>query len=395
MQRLATLSIAILLVLGTAACQNGDEDGRNEAANGGTENGRTGAGNGEQQGPAGRESGAVKAGYTAYSNEDLGFSLMYPEDATVSTPGANRVTFKFLGPDNEQGTEITDGFTFTVHREPSVSAQSAQAYAQSLTSEENLTPDQEVVAQPEQRQVSGMTAYRYRMETALGPVATTYAFMPSPGEGYTVTYMIAGSGYQNMVNTMLESISFTPGDAAAQNGVRGQNGAAAQNGATDRNGAPQQNNGTAQNDAPVFSSIKIALLDYPAADGRYQRESNGETIGCEDRVVMVQRDIEPTTAPLTAAMNELFSLEDTEVEGWQNFIAQTNETLSFERARVILTTGEASIFLSGRLSGLGGVCDNPRARAQIIHTARQFPNITDVQIYLNGEPTDLQPSGRG
>ncbi len=148
------------------------------------------------------------------------------------------------------------------------------------------------------------------------------------------------------------------------------------------------------NEAPGRTTVKIALLDYDGVGGAYERESNGERMGC-DRVVFVEREVEPTTAPLTAAMNLLFSFNETEVAGWQHFIAQTNETLSFERARVPSATGTASIYLSGRLSGLAGVCDNPRARIQITQTALQYPNVRNVQIYLNGEPTDLQPSGNG
>ena len=146
--------------------------------------------------------------------------------------------------------------------------------------------------------------------------------------------------------------------------------------------------------APAHRAVKIALLDYEAVGGRYGRESSGETFGC-DRVVFTEREIAPTAAPLTAALEELFSLDQTSVAGWQNFIARTNETLSFKRARVEQSTGLAHIHLSGRLSGLGGVCDNPRARTQIVQTALQFPSVEKVQLYLNGEPTDLQPSGRG
>lgn len=89
----------------------------------------------------------------------------------------------------------------------------------------------------------------------------------------------------------------------------------------------------------------------------------------------------------------LFALDDTDVEGWQNFIARTNRTLTFRRARV--EEGTAHIYLEGELSGLGGVCDNPRAAIQIEETALQFDTVEEVQLYLNGEPTDLRPDMRG
>lgn len=148
----------------------------------------------------------------------------------------------------------------------------------------------------------------------------------------------------------------------------------------------------AARDEPTGRLVEVALLDYAAADGRYERESDGEQRGC-DRVVLVERNVPQTRAPLTAALQELFSLDQASVDGWQNFIAETNETLAFERAAV--QQGTASIYLSGELSGLGGVCDDPRARIQIEETALQFSTVDSVAIYLNGQRTDLQPDARG
>ena len=79
------------------------------------------------------------------------------------------------------------------------------------------------------------------------------------------------------------------------------------------------------------------------------------------------------------------------VDGYTNFIARTNDTLSFERAEVD-EDGTAHIYLTGELSGLAGVCDDPRAAIQIEETALQFATVAEVQLYLNDEPTDLIPS---
>ena len=110
---------------------------------------------------------------------------------------------------------------------------------------------------------------------------------------------------------------------------------------------------------------------------------------------MIEIAITPTTAPLTAAMNELFSLnQDRITDGdWFHFIARTNDTLTFDRA--VVDEGTAYIYLEGELSGLAGVCDNPRARIQIEETALQFSTVDTVVLYLNGEETTLTPDGRG
>ena len=145
---------------------------------------------------------------------------------------------------------------------------------------------------------------------------------------------------------------------------------------------PLPQNGTSTpSETPAVSTVNVALL---------QTEFTGEPErGC-DRVVMVARSIPTTTAPLSAALRELYSIEETNVNNNYNFIANTNETLSFDRAEV--RNGTAHIYLEGRLSGLAGVCDNPRAQIQIEETALQFPTVQNVQLYLNGSPATLTPS---
>lgn len=130
------------------------------------------------------------------------------------------------------------------------------------------------------------------------------------------------------------------------------------------------------------TTIKLAMLDTAAL-------SNGKARGC-DRVVMINREIAATSSILNAALRELFTEEREEVSGVFNFIARTNETLMFDRATI--EAGTAHIYLTGSLTGLAGVCDDPRAQIQIEETALQFPTVTRVEIYLNGINTELTPS---
>ncbi len=132
----------------------------------------------------------------------------------------------------------------------------------------------------------------------------------------------------------------------------------------------------------TVSRVQIAMLDTEGTTAGKQR-------GC-DRVVLVPVDITPTTAPLTAAMQRLFGYSTTSVGRFFNFIDRTNETLKFDRATVV--NGTANIYLTGSLSGLAGVCDDPRAQIQIEETVLQFASVQRVQIYLNGQATNLTPS---
>lgn len=130
------------------------------------------------------------------------------------------------------------------------------------------------------------------------------------------------------------------------------------------------------------SLIQLALLDTTGS-------TNGKSRGC-DKVILVPFTVATTTAPLTSAMQKLFSLGTTSVSGHFNFIDRTDETLKFSRAEV--TSGTARIYLTGSLSGLAGVCDDPRAQIQIEETALQFATVQRVEIYLNGTLTNLTPS---
>ncbi len=131
------------------------------------------------------------------------------------------------------------------------------------------------------------------------------------------------------------------------------------------------------------STVLLAMLDTA-------QTSNGPSHGC-DKVMFVNQSVTPTTAPLTAAMNALFALSTTTVGSWFNYIPRTSTTLQFDHATVV--GGVANIYLTGTLSGLAGICDNPRTEIQIQETAKQFPTVTSVQLYLNNVAvTTLAPS---
>jgi hypothetical protein len=135
--------------------------------------------------------------------------------------------------------------------------------------------------------------------------------------------------------------------------------------------------------AVATSSILLAMLDTA-------QTSNGPSRGC-DKVVMVPQQIPATTAPLTAAMNALFAISTTTVNGWFNYIPRTSGTLQFDHATVV--NGTANIYLTGSLSGLSGICDDPRTEIQIEETAKQFPTVQNVQLYLNNAAVStLAPS---
>jgi hypothetical protein len=109
------------------------------------------------------------------------------------------------------------------------------------------------------------------------------------------------------------------------------------------------------------------------------------SIGCGDRAVPVERPIEPTAAPLEAAMRELLSLRQRTDGPAGPYNALYQSELRVER--VALVDGRATISLTGQLR-LGGVCDSPRVKAQLEGTARQFSTVREVAVVINGRPLD-------
>jgi hypothetical protein len=110
---------------------------------------------------------------------------------------------------------------------------------------------------------------------------------------------------------------------------------------------------------------------------------SGQEIGCDDSVIPVEVEIEPTIAPLTAAMEKLLALKAKEYgqSGLYNALYRSDLTVE----SIDIENREAIIELSGTLR-MGGVCDEPRVRAQLRQTALQYETVDRVSIYIDGTP---------
>ena len=147
--------------------------------------------------------------------------------------------------------------------------------------------------------------------------------------------------------------------------------------------------------APTRASVEPIARPLPSPTGTMRikvffialddKGKSGKKIGCDDSIVAVERLIPVTTAPLTAALRELFSFRDAQIgkSGLYNALAQS----SLKIESVAMIGDRAEIQLSGALK-LGGVCDNPRVDAQIKETALQFSNIKSVSVTINGTPLE-------
>jgi hypothetical protein len=133
-------------------------------------------------------------------------------------------------------------------------------------------------------------------------------------------------------------------------------------------------------------AVPLAVLAAPA--GEPDR-------GCDD-VAWIVRWVEAApgaSARATAALRRLFAVEADSLGGHRHFLGRTNGTLRLDTVRV--AGGTAEVRLNGRLTGLRGVCDHPRARIQIEETVRAVTGTDRVVLFRNGTRTDLTPDGRG
>jgi hypothetical protein len=119
---------------------------------------------------------------------------------------------------------------------------------------------------------------------------------------------------------------------------------------------------------------------------------SGDKIGCDDSVVGVTRQITPSASPLEAALNELLSIKD-EFYG-ESGLYNALDRSDLEVASAVVENGQAIVRLRGQML-LGGVCDDPRAQAQIEYTALHSPGVQGVEIFINGEPIQEVLSERG
>ena len=107
---------------------------------------------------------------------------------------------------------------------------------------------------------------------------------------------------------------------------------------------------------------------------------SGKLVGCGDSLVPVQIEIPASQGVLRASLEKLLSLKKQYYgeSGLYNALYQSDLQLE----SVTIEAGKAVIKLTGTLT-LGGECDNPRVAAQLEATARQFPTVSDVSIYVN------------
>ena len=275
------------------------------------------------------------------------FALRHPPTTEISRPNDHTTRFLYAGPDNEPPT-LTDGFTVTVHITEGFSLSSYIEREMETTAQVG----REVLEPPVDTTHRDRPAQRWRQESAMGGPVSHWAIALTPTTIAHVARSTVGAEtatYDAQTRVLRESLRFW---RSAENTQRPR-------------------------------TVPLAFLHDPT--GPPER-------GCDD-VVFVDVPVESSGSRVSSALNTLFALDRDSVGGARHFLARTNETLHFDRATVAADT--VHVYLTGRLTGLRGVCDPPRARIQIEETARRVAGVRHVVLYRNGDRTNLQPDGRG
>lgn len=129
------------------------------------------------------------------------------------------------------------------------------------------------------------------------------------------------------------------------------------------------------NASPAENTMSVKV--YLVAMG--DNGKTGKKIGCEDSLVPVTRTIRKTAAPLTAALAQLLATPQ--------HPAVNPKLENFWKGRdlkiksVSIRNNTATIYISGEVF-VAGVCDIPRIESQIEETARQFPNVKRVKVFI-------------
>jgi hypothetical protein len=131
---------------------------------------------------------------------------------------------------------------------------------------------------------------------------------------------------------------------------------------------------------PGTTEVKIYLVAL-GDNGK-----NGKKVGCEDSLVPVTRKVSATAAPLKAALLELFA--DREPDKKEMELNLGNYWRGMRLKSISIEKGTATIHLTGDGPAVAGICDEPRIKGQIIETARQFPTVKKVKVFINGKSMD-------
>lgn len=189
------LVIVAIAVIGIVLATGGTETIPNDNAT------TTPGQNGDQQ-------TSIPDSWQTYENESFDFTFRYPENATTTVEN-ERVKVQVIGPDAQENTELTDGFTLYINQEDIPADTDLESVAQNQHEEE--TQRLESAQEPIAVTIDGREGYEFQVQTELGSIAH-HVIVADDAEdrAFHVTYIISGDddgSYQETVDDIISTLS--------------------------------------------------------------------------------------------------------------------------------------------------------------------------------------------
>jgi hypothetical protein len=126
------------------------------------------------------------------------------------------------------------------------------------------------------------------------------------------------------------------------------------------------------------TTIMVPLIAFDSSG------SDFGPFGCGAYLTFVQREVPQTSAVLNATYEWLFS-NPSSFDGGNYFNTIASQTnLGFQSVEIV--NGVAKVYLTG--SVMGAHCGDATFAAQIEQAAFQYPTVSDIEVYVNGEIFD-------
>lgn len=143
-----------------------------------------------------------KQDFSNYENQELGFQIRYPNEMKVGEETPNRIEFMLTGPDQKEGTEITDGIRILVSRLNYDRKQTLKEFSEELA-DNSVEIGGEIT-----KKVSLENEYEYATYTFTASGLGEYTHYIAPikmGEVFDISVFISHDKYQEKVKAMLDS----------------------------------------------------------------------------------------------------------------------------------------------------------------------------------------------
>lgn len=126
------------------------------------------------------------------------------------------------------------------------------------------------------------------------------------------------------------------------------------------------------------TTIMVPLIAFDSSG------SDFGPFGCGAYLTFVQRQVPQTSAVLNATYDWLFS-NPSSFDGGNYFNTIASQTnLDFQSVEIV--NGVAKVYLTGFI--MGNHCGDATFAAQIEQAAFQYPTVSDIEVYVNGEIFD-------